>query len=250
MIQRRSRHDVVVVGARCAGAATGMLLARQGYDMVVLDRARLPGDTISTLSIARGGVVQLSRWGLLDAVLDSGAPPIRQVSFRVGETEDVRTVKKRAGVDMLVAPRRYVLDAILADAASAAGAEVRAGMTATGVLRGPDGRVRGVTARDAAGEVLELSARFVVGADGVRSRVAREVGAEVVERHPADNATFYAFFRDVDWRGTEFHVGPGAFAGVFPTHRDEACVWICPTAAATPIAAAGDRRVEALTDPK
>jgi len=122
-------------------------------------------------------------------------------------------------------------------------------MTATAVLRGPDGRVRAVTAHDTGDRVVELSARFVVGADGGRSRIAREVGAEVVERHRADNATFYAFFRDVDWGGSEFHVGSGAFAGVFPTHGGEACVWVCcPAATAAPIVGAGDRRIEALTD--
>jgi 2-polyprenyl-6-methoxyphenol hydroxylase-like FAD-dependent oxidoreductase len=70
----RSRHDVVVVGARVAGSATAMLLARLGRDVVVVDQASFPSDTVSTHSIARSGVVQLRRWGLLDEVLDSGAP--------------------------------------------------------------------------------------------------------------------------------------------------------------------------------
>src|SRR5688500_1004877 len=77
-----SDHDVVVVGARAAGAATARLLARAGHDVVVLDRAQLPSDTTSTHSLVRGGVVQLSRWGLLDDVLDSGAPPVRSVLFQ------------------------------------------------------------------------------------------------------------------------------------------------------------------------
>src|SRR5215203_3345739 len=76
-----SHHDVVVVGARCAGAATALLLARSGRDVVVVDRSPLPSDTTSTHSLVRGGVVQLSRWGLLDDVLRSGAPAIRSVSF-------------------------------------------------------------------------------------------------------------------------------------------------------------------------
>jgi 2-polyprenyl-6-methoxyphenol hydroxylase-like FAD-dependent oxidoreductase len=249
MKHRRSTHDVVVVGARCAGSATAMLLARRGFDVVVIDRARLPSDTVSTLAIARGGVVQLARWGLLDALLGSGAPPIRQVSFRTGDTEEVRTVKERAGVDLLLAPRRYILDAVVADAAGAAGADLRPGVTATGVQRGPDGRVRAVTARAADGESMELSARFVVGADGVRSRIAQAVGAGIVERHPADTATFYAFFRDVGRSTSEFHVGPAGFAGVFPTHGAEACVWVCcPMSAAAPILGAGSRRIEALVD--
>jgi 2-polyprenyl-6-methoxyphenol hydroxylase-like FAD-dependent oxidoreductase len=81
---RIPQHDVVVVGARCAGAATAMLLARLGHDVVLVDRARLPSDTLSTHGIARGGVVQLARFGLLDAVLDSGAPAVRAVVFGRG----------------------------------------------------------------------------------------------------------------------------------------------------------------------
>ena len=72
-----ARHDVVIVGARVAGAATAMLLARLGHDVVMVDRADLPSDTISTHQIARTGVVALHRWGLLDEVLASGAPALR-----------------------------------------------------------------------------------------------------------------------------------------------------------------------------
>ena len=138
------RHQVVVVGARCAGAATAMLLARAGHDVVLLDRSAFPSDTVSTHGIARGGVVQLSRWGLLDEVHESGAPPVREVLFRFGEEQTVRRVKDRAGVDHLVGPRRYALDAVLQDAARRAGATLRTGVTVTGVRRHADGRVVGV----------------------------------------------------------------------------------------------------------
>ena len=60
-------HDVVVVGARCAGAATAMLLASAGHDVLLVDRSTFPSDTLSTHAIARGGIVQLQRWGLLQA---------------------------------------------------------------------------------------------------------------------------------------------------------------------------------------
>src|SRR5688572_9288669 len=129
-------HDVVVVGARCAGAATAMLLARQGLDVLVVDRAVLPSDTLSTHSLSRGGVVQLARWGLLDEVLASGAPKITTVAFQPpGGPLDVRTVKDRAGVDHLLAPRRYVLDAILLDGARRAGASVMTEVAVTDVTR-------------------------------------------------------------------------------------------------------------------
>ena len=176
----RDRHDVVVVGGRVAGSATAMLLARVGHDVVVVDQASFPSDTVSTHSLARSGVVQLHRWGLLDDVLDSGAPAIRQVSFNAGGESVSRTIKHKAGVDLLVAPRRYVLDTILAAAAQRAGAQLRPGVTVTGLQRDGHGRVVGVSGRDRAGAPVEIGARHVVGADGLRSRGA-ERGGDVDE---------------------------------------------------------------------
>src|SRR4029453_12809199 len=167
----RSRHEIVVVGGRVAGSATAMLLARLGRDVVVVDQALFPSDTVSTHSIARSGVVQLRRWGLLDEVLDSGAPAIRRVTFNADGESISRTIKEKAGVDCLVAPRRYVLDTILATAAERAGAEVRSGVTVTGLRRDGHGRVAGVCGRDRSGAPVELGARYVVGADGLGSRV-------------------------------------------------------------------------------
>jgi flavin-dependent dehydrogenase len=180
--------------------------------------------------------VQLARWGLLDRVLASGAPPLRQVVLRTGDAEEIRTVKPRAGVDHLLAPRRYILDGILADAATAAGATIHTGLTATGVLAADDGRVCGVRARTADGTAVRLPATVVVGADGVRSRMAELVGSTVRERHPVDSATFYAYVGGMPWRCLEFHTGQFAdgrvgYAGVFPTHHGQACVWVCCPAA-------------------
>jgi len=101
--------DVVVVGARCAGAATAMLLADAGHDVLVVDRASFPSDTVSTHVIARTGMVQLKRWGLLDALHDSGAPRLTTVELDTGGDVIVRTIKDRHGVDHLLAPRRIVL---------------------------------------------------------------------------------------------------------------------------------------------
>src|SRR4249919_1867026 len=105
----RSRHDVLIVGGRVAGSATAMLLARLGHDVAVVDQASFPSDILSTHPIARSGVVQLCRWGLLDEVLDSGAPAIRQVTFHALGESITRPIKHKAGVDFVVAPRRYVL---------------------------------------------------------------------------------------------------------------------------------------------
>jgi flavin-dependent dehydrogenase len=227
----RNRHDVVVVGGRVAGSATAMLLARLGHDVVVVDQASLPSDTVSTHSIARSGVVQLRRWGLLEAVLDSGAPAIRQVTFHAGGEPTTRTIKDKAGVDLVLAPRRYVLDAILACAAAHAGAQVRAGVTVTGVQRDGHGRVTGVSGHDRDGAPVQLGARWVIGADGLRSRVARSVGATINEAGPAGGAAQYAYYTGIPWAGIEFFVAPRSFAGVFPTHHGQACIWVCTPAA-------------------
>jgi flavin-dependent dehydrogenase len=227
----RRRHDVVVVGARVAGSATAMLLARLGHDVLVVDQASFPSDTISTHSIARSGVVQLRRWGLLDEVLDSGAPAIRQVTFNADGASLTRQIKHKAGVDLLVAPRRYVLDTVLAGAAQRAGAQLRSGVTVTGVRRDRHGRVVGVDGHDRAGAPVGLDARWVVGADGLGSRVARSAGAALTEVRPAGGAAQYAYYTGIPWTGMEFFVAERSFAGVFPTHHQQACIWVCTPAA-------------------
>jgi YD repeat-containing protein len=227
----RSRHDVVVVGGRVAGSATAMLLARLGHDVVVLDQASVPSDTVSTHAIARSGVVQLHRWGLLNKVLDSGTPAIRQVTFNAAGKSITRTIKEKAGVDFLVAPRRYVLDTLLATAAEHAGAEVHPGNTVTELQRDGRGRVVGVTGRDRSDAEVELGARFVVGADGLRSRIADLAGAAVDQAGPAGGATQYAYYAGGRWGGIEFFVAERSFAGVFPTHDSQACIWVCTPSA-------------------
>ena len=236
MRTRVERHQVVVVGARCAGAATAMLLARAGHDVLLLDRSPFPSDTVSTHGIARGGVVQLARWGLLDDVHASGAPAVREVLFRLGDAQNVRQIKDRAGVDHLVAPRRHLLDGLLQDAAVRAGATLRTGVTVTGVRRRGEGRVVGVDGRGPGGEPVTVEADFVIGADGVRSRMAGWLGAEVLQSSPSGTGTFYTYVAGVpletDGPAYEFHVAPDAFAGIFPTNHGRSCVWL---AAPTPL---------------
>lgn len=241
------RHDVIVIGARCAGAATARLLAARGHDVVVLDRSDLSREPLSTHGFARGGVVQLSRWGLLDEVLASGAPAIREVTFTFGESVVTSRIKGRAGVDLLVAPRRTALDAILADAATAAGADLRLGTQVTGVLRERGGRVNGVRARTRAGRDLTLLARHVVAADGLRSSTVGQLGAREQQSFTSDAAVFYFYVDQVPWRGYELHVAPGAYAGVFPTHDGQACVWLSrPRRLLDAVRTAGALRTEAL----
>ena len=121
-------HDVIIIGARCAGAATAMLLARHGLRVLVLDRSRYGSDTISTHALMRGGVVQLLRWGLLDRVVAAGTPPVTKVVFHYPDDITQVSLKRAAGVDALYAPRRNILDPLLADAAAEAGAEMMFGV--------------------------------------------------------------------------------------------------------------------------
>jgi flavin-dependent dehydrogenase len=225
------RHDAVIVGGRVAGSATAMLLARLGHDVVVVDQASFPSDTLSTHAIARSGVVQLRRWGLLDEVLDSGAPAIRQVTFHTPDGSVTRPIKHKAGVDLVVAPRRYALDTIVASAAQQAGAELRSGVTITGVQQDRHGRATGVHGHDRAGAQVEIGARYVIGADGLGSRVARAVGAAINQARPAGGAAQYAYYTGSPWAGIEFFVAARSLAGVFPTHHGQACIWVCTPAA-------------------
>src|SRR5947207_3612842 len=106
-------YDVIIAGARCAGAASALLLARQGARVLVLDKSRYGTDTLSTHALMRGAVVQLNRWGLLPAVVGAETPPVRSTTFHLADGDTTIQVKPKPGVEALYAPRRTVLDAIL-----------------------------------------------------------------------------------------------------------------------------------------
>src|SRR5262245_43965232 len=141
------RYDVAIVGARAAGAATAYLLARHGLDVLVVDRARYGADTLSTHALMRGGVLQLSRWSLLDEIIAAGTPPVRLTTFRYANDVVPIKIKPYGGGDALYGRRRTVLDPILVDAAVAAGATVRFGVAVTDVERAADGAVTGLYGR-------------------------------------------------------------------------------------------------------
>jgi 2-polyprenyl-6-methoxyphenol hydroxylase-like FAD-dependent oxidoreductase len=226
MSEETSRHDVVVVGARAAGAATAMLLARAGLDVLVVDRSRYGADTLSTHALMRAGVTQLHRWGLLDAVIRAGTPPVRATTFTYAGAAVRVPVKPRHGVDALYAPRRTVLDPILVDAARTAGAVVEYGATVTGVTRDGTGRVDGVEGRDPTGRPVRHAARWVVGADGLRSAVADAVGAPVERQGTAATAVVYGYWRGLEDDGYQWTFRPEACAGRIPTNDGETCVFV------------------------
>jgi 2-polyprenyl-6-methoxyphenol hydroxylase-like FAD-dependent oxidoreductase len=215
------RFDAIIVGARVAGASTAMLLARAGLRVLVVDRAALGSETLSTHALLRPGVVQLHRWGLLDDIVATGAPPVRQTTIHYGDDPVTVDIKARHGIDAFYAPKRTVLDPAIVDAARRAGADMRFGWTATGLLRTHAGRVAGIEARAADGRLTTFTAPITIGADGVRSFVARNVDAPVLWQGAHASALVYAYFAGLDADGYEWRYRPGAGAAVIPTNDGE-----------------------------
>lgn len=216
----------VVVGARCAGSAAAIALARAGREVVVLDRARFPADTLSTHLLFPGGVVELARLGALDRVRALGAPPLRRASVAAGRWW-AEAPFSDGGHGMCV--RRPGLDAALVETAREAGAEVREGVRVTDLLR-EDERVAGVRCDDG----TELRAPLVVGADGRRSTVARQVGADAPYRSSANGrACYFAYWRDPDGpRDLASQWREGAELGTaFPCDGDQVMVLVMPPVA-------------------
>lgn len=170
------RFDVVVVGARCAGAPLAALLAAEGMSVALVDKATFPSDTPSTHIFQNDGARVLARMGVLDAVLDSGAPWLEQAHLRVEDLHLVHRWPRRPDdPGPMLSVRRPVLDALLVEAAEKAGASVRTGTRVTGLVE-RHGRVAGVRVEDGRGD-SEIEAPLVVGADGRASAVARFTGA-------------------------------------------------------------------------
>jgi menaquinone-9 beta-reductase len=222
----RSRYDALVVGARCAGAATAMLMARCGLKVLVIDRGRYGADTTSTHALMRGGVLQLHRWGLLPRIVAAGTPAVRTTEFHYGDDVVRVDIRPQHGVEALYAPRRTLLDTTLVDAARAAGAEVRHGCALVDLVRRPDGRVGGAVILDDNGEPVEIAADLVVGADGIGSAVARLAGARVQWEGRHATALVYGHCRGRHAAAYTWYYREGVSAGVIPTNGGAHCVFV------------------------
>ena len=210
--------DAIVVGARCAGSPTAMLLAREGYRVLVVDRAIFPSDTVSTHLLHPLGVDALSRWGLLDRLVVTGCPPIHTYCFDFGPF----TISGSPGTDkapVAYCPRRTILDKLLVDAAAEAGAEVREGFTVEEILI-EDGRAVGIKGRSNHSSVIER-ARVIVGADGRRSSVAEAVRTERYDEKPPLLAAYYTYWSGLPMDGrVENYIRDRRGFAVMPTHDD------------------------------
>ncbi len=209
--------DAIVVGARCAGSPTAMLLARKGYRVLLVDRATFPSDTVSTHILHPLGVRALSNWGLLDRLAATGCPPIRTYAFDFGPF----TIAGAPGTrDAPVAycPRRVVLDKLLVEAAAQSGAEVRDGFTVEEVLI-EDGRAVGIKGRsNHCGSITER-AKVIVGADGRHSFVAKAVGSEHYDEKPVLLVAYYTYWSGLPMSGRfEQYIRDKRGFAAAPTH--------------------------------
>ena len=212
-------YDVIVVGARCAGGTTAMLLARKGYRVLAVDRAAFPSDTISTHLIHPTGVAALRRWGLAERVIASGCPPIDTYAFDFGPF----TLAGAPGTQQepfAYAPRRTVLDKILVDAARESGVEVREEFVVEKLLWRED-RVCGIQGHAKGGDSVTEEARCVIGADGLHSLVAQAVGPDQYDEKPPLLAGYYTYWSGLPMHGRfESYVLPGRGLAAWPTNDD------------------------------
>jgi flavin-dependent dehydrogenase len=209
--------DAIVVGARCGGSPTAMLLARRGYRVLLVDRATFPSDTISTHFIWPPGVACLKRWGLLDRLSSTNCPATCAVGLDLGAFHLSGCPPAMNGVAEMYAPRRTVLDKLLLDAASEAGAEIREGFSVTG-LASDNGRVTGVHGRGRRGAAVEEQARIVIGADGRNSLVAKTVGATEYKVRDVLTCCYYTYWADVPPHPTTMWLRPRRFLASFRTN--------------------------------
>jgi 2-polyprenyl-6-methoxyphenol hydroxylase-like FAD-dependent oxidoreductase len=211
-------YDAIIVGARCAGAPTAMLLARKGYRVLLVDRATFPSDTLSTHIVWPHGAEIMDRWGLFDRLAATGCPPIAlNLIFDVGpfalKGAVTDTNRGRGGF----CPRRTVLDKLLVDAAVEAGVELREGFTAEALVWDGD-RVAGLKGHGRAGTTVDERARVVIGADGVHSLVAKAVRAPEYDVKPMLTTNYYSYFSGFAANDLEEYVRPHQAVGCFPTH--------------------------------
>jgi 2-polyprenyl-6-methoxyphenol hydroxylase-like FAD-dependent oxidoreductase len=191
--------DVIVVGTRCAGAPTAMLLARRGYRVLAVDRATFPSDTVSTHILHPLGVAALSRWGLLERLTATGCPPIHTYSYDFGPF----TIAGAPGTPEApvgYCPRRTILDKLLVDAAAESGVEIREGFTVEEVLV-EDRRVVGIKGHSKHGDSVTERGWAVVGADGRQSIVADALRPQQYDEKPPLLAGYYSYWSGLPMDG-------------------------------------------------
>lgn len=220
-------YDAIIVGARCAGSPTAMLLARKGYKVLLLDRGTFPSDMpFSNHYVHQTGSARMKRWGLLDKLAATGCPPITTNHWNYGDfTLTGSPIPAEGGVSEAYAPRRKVLDPILVEAAVAAGAELREGFSAQEVLFEGD-TVVGIRGRQKNGANVLEKARITIGADGMFSMVARSVQAPEYSSKPALEGSWYAYWSGVKMKGWHLWLRPQRVIFAYNTNDNLALIGV------------------------
>jgi 2-polyprenyl-6-methoxyphenol hydroxylase-like FAD-dependent oxidoreductase len=212
-------YDVIVVGARCAGSPTAMLLARNGHRVLLVDKATFPSDTLSTHLIHAPGMAALERWGLREPLAATGCPPITRYSFDFGPFAIAGTPRPSGIVPEAYGPRRTVIDALLVEAAARDGAEVRQGFHVDKVVLGNGDGVE-LRGRAPGEKTVTERARVVIGADGRRSIVAKAVEPHQYNERPPLCSVYYAYWSGVPAEGFEVYIRERRAFAAWPTHDD------------------------------
>ena len=216
-------YDAIVVGARCAGSPTAMLLAQRGYRVLLLERGSFPSDIFRNHVLLYPALAHLQSWGLLDKVIATGCPPITHFSQFMGDFNLTANVPLPDGLAGLYAPRRKYLDQILVNAAVAAGAELREEFAVQDLLWEGD-QVVGVRGRSHGGALVEERASIVIGADGLHSVVARSANAPSIESRPTLTWIYYSYWDNMATDGVEFYRFDNEAMLAFPTNDGLHCV--------------------------
>jgi flavin-dependent dehydrogenase len=217
-------YDIIIVGARCAGSAVAMLLARKGYRVLLVDKTSFPSDTISTHYIQQPGVAKLKSWNLLDRVRASNCPPILKCTLDVGPFTLAGSAPPADGLAEAYCPRRVVLDKILADAAVEAGAEFREGFLVQELVADGD-QIAGIRGRHKGESNVTEKTRIVIGADGMRSMVAATVRASEYNTKPALACYYYTYWSGLRWDAIDLSIRDSHYVGGFPTNDGLTCIF-------------------------
>jgi 2-polyprenyl-6-methoxyphenol hydroxylase-like FAD-dependent oxidoreductase len=211
-------YDAIIIGARCAGSPTAMLLARRGFKVLLVEKATFPSDTISTHILWPHGAEILGRWGLLQRLAATGVPPIcAHMTFDVGPFALRGTIPDANDGRGGFCPRRTVLDALLVNAAAESGADVREGFTVDELLVADDAVV-GIRGHAKGMKPIEERARIVIGADGVNSFVARAVRAPEYDLQAVAACGYYSYFSGMRQDDIELYVREHVAFGGAPTN--------------------------------
>lgn len=186
------RYDAIVVGARVAGSTLATRLATAGWRVLLVDRDRFPSDTVSTHVIFPDTLEQLAGLGALQRLTAEHHVSQLRFHWRVLGHEVAGTFTPVGGFDRAICVRRVVLDDVLLQGAAGAGAEIRLGAEATGFVGAgtPDDPVRGAVIGG-----RPVAARWVLGADGRTSSLARHLGLVSTDERRGEMSFLYAYWR-------------------------------------------------------